>query len=332
MHQNSLMNKEKIFAVAPMMDWTDRHCRFFHRMMTRHALLYSEMVTTGAVIHGDRERLIGFSEMEHRVALQIGGSDPTECAKAALIGAQFGYDEINLNVGCPSDRVQSGQFGACLMAEPEVVGACISEMRSAVSIPVTVKCRIGIDDQDEDTDLDHFINVVARMGCVKFIVHARKAWLQGLSPKQNRDIPALNYERVYRLAKKREDLEISINGGITLLNEAAAHLEHVDGVMVGRAAYQNPWILADVDQKFFNRLNVANTRRDVVEGLVNYCEDAMSSGARLQQIGRHILGLYQGQPGARAWRRHLSENMHRKDCGPELLLEAAEKVNEQIAA
>ena len=332
MSDKKLKNMEKIFSVAPMMDWTDRHCRAFHRMLSRHAVLYTEMVTTGAVLHGDRDRLLGFDGAEHPVVLQIGGSDPDQCAEAARIGEDWGYDEINLNVGCPSDRVQSGRFGACLMAEPDLVARCIGEMRAAVSIPVTVKCRIGIDDQDEDEDLDRFVDKVAVSGCETFIIHARKAWLQGLSPKQNRDVPPLNYGRVHRLAERGDDLHISINGGITTLAEAADQIGHVDGVMLGRAAYQNPWLLADVDRAIYGAENPAMDRADIVGRLADYAENAMTKGARLNHIGRHVLGLYQGQPGARAWRRHLSENMHRPDATPELLLEAASWTSGPIAA
>ena len=314
------------------MDWTDRHCRYFHRLLSRHAVLYSEMVTTGAIIHGDRERLIGFSPCEHPVILQIGGSEPEHCVQAAQIAEKWGYDGINLNVGCPSDRVQSGRFGACLMAEPETVAACISEMRASVSMPVTVKCRIGIDNQDEDEDLDRFIETVAASGGEHFIVHARKAWLSGLNPKQNRDVPPLNYDRVYRLAERRPDLTISINGGIVDLAEAADHLAKVDGVMLGRAAYQNPWILADVDRALFGSENPATERRSVVGQLAEYAEQVMTGGARLRHVTRHVLGLYQGQPGARAWRRHLSENMHLDTATPQTLIDAANLVEDHSAA
>jgi tRNA-dihydrouridine synthase A len=320
------------FSVAPMMDWTDRHCRYFHRLLSHHALLYTEMVTIGAILHGDRQRLLGFSPAEHNLALQIGGAEPGQCADAARIAEDFGYDEINLNVGCPSDRVQSGRFGACLMAEPETVARCVAAMRSAVTLPVTVKCRIGIDDQDEDEDLDRFIEVVAAHGCERFIVHARKAWLSGLSPKQNRDVPPLNYERVYRLAQKRADLQIVVNGGILDLEGAAGHLARVDGVMLGRAAYQNPWLLADVDHAVFGVENPTANRFEVVQQLVPYAERAMGDGARLHHIARHVLGLYQGQPGARSWRRHLSENMHLDSARPQTLLDAAAMVEDQFVA
>ena len=300
--------------------------------MTRQALLYTEMVTTGAAIHGDRERLLGFSPEEHPLALQIGGSDPKECARAAKFGEEYGYDEINLNVGCPSDRVQSGRFGACLMAEPATVAACVAEMKSAVKLDVTVKCRIGIDNQDEDRDLDRFVDAVAEAGCKRFIIHARKAWLSGLSPKENRVVPPLNYERVHRLAARRSDLEVIINGGLCDLDSARAQADALGGVMLGRAAYQNPWILSKVDRVFFEKENPVSKRCDVVEKVAEYAENAMRRGAKLHHIARHVLGLYQGQPGARSWRRHLSENMHKDDASPETLLQAASLVGERAEA
>ncbi len=312
----------RVFSVAPMMDWTDRYDRYFLRLVSRHALLYSEMITAPAVIHGERDRLIGFDEAEHPLALQLGGSVPGELAQAARIGEDFGYDEINLNVGCPSDRAQSGRFGACLMAEPDLVAECVGEMRTAVAVPVTVKCRIGIDDQDEDSALDGFVDTVAAAGCNVFIVHARKAWLEGLSPKQNRDIPPLNYERVYRLKQRRPELRIVINGGIASLEEADAHLCHVDGVMLGRAAYQSPYMLAGVDRRCFGSHLAAPTRREVVERLVPYVEHKLNEGRRLSQITRHILGLFNNQPGARQWRRHLSENADKPGAGVSVIQEA----------
>jgi tRNA-dihydrouridine synthase A len=318
-------------SVAPMMDWTDRHCRFFHRQISRHALLYTEMVTAPAVIHGDRDRLLGHDRAEHPVALQLGGSDPAELAEAARIGAGFGYDEINLNVGCPSDRVQSGRFGACLMAEPELVGACVSAMREAVSVPVTVKSRIGIDDQDTEEGLDRFIDTVASAGCTSFIVHARKAWLEGLSPKENRDVPPLDHGRVYRLKEQRQDLEIIINGGIKSLAEAKTHLAHVDGVMLGRAAYQEPWVLAEVDSRLFAD-GVPVPLEEVVEAMVPYIEREMARGTRLHQITRHMTGLFAGIPGARAWRRTLSEKGVKHDAGTEVLREALACVQLPAAA
>lgn len=290
-----------------MMDWTDRHCRYFHRLMTTHARLYTEMVTADALIYGPRERLLKFATAEHPVALQLGGSDPVKLAEAATFGAEAGYDEINLNVGCPSDRVQSGTFGACLMAEPGVVAGLVTAMRHAVSIRVTVKCRIGIDDQDQDQDLARFIDCVADAGCDTFIVHARKAWLSGLSPKQNREVPPLNYARVWRLKEARPDLNIIINGGISSLAECQDHLRHVDGVMVGRAAYQTPYMLSEVDQTFFGVSDTPLSRRAVIEKLKPYIAEHLQSGGRLNNITRHVLGLYHGQKRARLYRRHLSE-------------------------
>ena len=310
------------FCVAPMMDWTDRHCRFFHRLLTRRALLYTEMVTAEAVLHGDRDRLLGFSPEEDPVALQLGGSDPARLAEAATIGADCGYDEINLNVGCPSDRVQEGRFGACLMAEPQLVAECVAAMRARVAVPVTVKCRIGIDDQDSETGLERFVSAVAGAGCRTFMVHARKAWLQGLSPKANREVPPLDYGRVHRLKAAHPELEIVINGGIGSLDEAEAHLARVDGVALGRAAYQNPYLLAEVDQRLFGDTSAPPLRRDAVEALLPYAERHLAAGGRLNNIARHILGLYRGQPRARAFRRHLSERAPREGAGTGVLLEA----------
>lgn len=315
-----------------MMDWTDRHCRFFHRLMTRRALLYTEMVTADAVIHGKREQLLGFSPQEHPVALQLGGSDATKLAEAAAIGAEWGYDEINLNVGCPSDRVQEGRFGACLMAEPALVGDLVTAMRARVSLPVTVKCRIGIDDQDEEADFQRFVDIVAVAGCGTFIVHARKAWLQGLSPKENREIPPLDYARVYRLKAARPDLTVVINGGIGSLDEADAHLKHVDGVMLGRAAYQTPWLLADVDRRLFGATEQAPSRADIVEQMVDYAAAHIARGGRLNNIVRHILGLYHGEPGARAFRRYLSEEAPRAGATAQVLREAARFVQDAAPA
>jgi len=305
-----------------MMDWTDRHCRHFHRVLTRHALLYTEMITAEAVIHGDRQKLLGFSPEEHPVALQLGGSDPKRLAMAARIGADFGYDEINLNVGCPSDRVQEGRFGACLMAEPALVAACIAAMRAACDVPVTVKCRIGIDDQDSEADLERFIATVAEAGCTQFVVHARKAWLQGLSPKENRDIPPLDYDRVYRLKAAHPELTIIINGGIGSLDEAASHLERVDGVMLGRAAYHTPYLLAGIDQRFFGSGDPPVTRGEVIERLIPYIERHLAAGGRLHAVTRHVLGLFHGEPGARIFRRHLSGTSLRDSAGLEPLQRA----------
>jgi tRNA-dihydrouridine synthase A len=294
------------FSVAPMMDWTDRHCRFFHRLMTRHALLYTEMLTTGAVIHGDRARLMGFDPAEHPLALQLGGCEPRELALAAKIGADLGYDEINLNVGCPSDRVQNGRFGACLMAEPARVADGVAAMKAAVRVPVTVKCRLGIDDQDTEESLDRFVDQVIAAGADLLIVHARKAWLQGLSPRENRDIPPLDYDRVYRLKARLGDFPVVINGGIRTLEEAEHHLRHVDGVMLGRAAYENPSLLLDVDPRFFGADAPCAFADEAVEALMPYVERALRSGARLHDVTRHLLGLFRGVPGARGFRRHLA--------------------------
>jgi tRNA-dihydrouridine synthase A len=307
------------FCIAPMMEWTDRHCRFFHRLLTRRALIYTEMVTTGAVLHGDRARLIGFDPAEHPVALQLGGSDPRALASCARIGADFGYDEINLNVGCPSDRVQAGRFGACLMAEPELVADLIAAMGESANVPVTVKCRIGIDDQDAEESLDRFIDAVAQGGCRTFILHARKAWLEGLSPKENRDVPPIDHDRVYRMKARRPDLTIIVNGGIGSFSEAEEHLTHVDGVMLGRAAYQDPYILAEVDRRLFGKDEPAPSRLDVLDSFMPYVEAELARGVRLNQMTRHILGLFHGQPRARAFRRVLAENAHLDGAGIDVL-------------
>jgi tRNA-dihydrouridine synthase A len=309
-------------CVAPMMEWTDRHCRFFHRLLTSRALLYTEMITAEAVIHGDRRRLLAFNPDEHSLALQLGGSDPDRLAEAAAIGADFGYDEINLNVGCPSDRVQHGRFGACLMAEPELVAACVARMQARVAVPVTVKCRIGIDEQDSEVDFERFITTVSAAGCNTFIVHARKAWLEGLSPKENREVPPLDYGRVFRLKQTHPHLEIVLNGGINSLEEAERHLAHVDGAMLGRAAYHTPYILAEVDRRLFGDRTLPARRREVVERLLPYIQRHLAQGGRLNNVTRHILGLYHGQPGARAFRRHLSEHAVRDRAGIGALLQA----------
>jgi len=289
-----------------MMDWTDRHCRFFHRLLTRRALIYTEMITTGAVLHGDRARLLGFDPAEHPVAVQLGGSDPAALARAARICADTGYDEINLNVGCPSDRVQEGRFGACLMAEPALVGDGVAAMKAAVGIPVTVKCRIGIDAQDPEASLDEFTRVVAAAGADALVVHARKAWLDGLSPKQNRHIPPLDYDRVYRLKRANPAREIVINGGIASLDEAVSHLRHVDGVMMGRAAYQEPWRLLAVDAELFGLPATFRSPKEAALALVPYIEREIARGTRLHAVARHVLGLFHGVPGARTFRRHLA--------------------------
>lgn len=317
-------------SVAPMMDWTDRHCRFFHRLLSKNTLLYTEMVTTGAVLHGDRERLLGFDAVEHPVALQLGGSEPADLAACARIAEEWGYGEVNLNVGCPSDRVQSGRFGACLMAEPDLVARLVGAMRDAVSIPVTVKSRIAIDAMEEWPTLDRFIRTVSAAGCDHFIVHARKAWLKGLSPKENRDVPPLRYDLVHRVKAEHPHLTIVINGGIRSLDEAAGHLDGpdggpdggLDGVMIGRAAYETPYLLADADRRLFGGAPGPD-RHAVVEAMIPYVEERMTRGTPLSAITRHMLGLFQGLPGARAWRRHISENAHRPGAGPEVLRTAA---------
>ncbi|QRM28112.1 tRNA dihydrouridine(20/20a) synthase DusA [Microvirga sp. VF16] len=297
---------QKFLTVAPMMEWTDRHCRAFHRVLSRRARLYTEMVTTGAVIHGPRERLLGFSPSEHPVAVQLGGSDPADLAKAARICADFGYDEINLNVGCPSDRVQNGRFGACLMQEPVLVGECVAAMKAAVSLPVTVKCRIGVDDQDTEEALNRLTDCVVAAGCDELTVHARKAWLQGLSPKENRDIPPLDYNRVYQLKQARPDLPIAINGGIKTMAEVHEHLKHVDGVMLGRVAYHEPEILLGVDPELYGEASPVVDGFEAVEAYEPYIAEQLAKGERLHNITRHMLGLFTGRPGARAYRRHLA--------------------------
>lgn len=301
----------KIISIAPMMDWTDRHERFFLRQISRRVCLYSEMITTGAIIHGDRARLLAFNPDEHPVALQIGGADPAALAECARIGADFGYDEINLNIGCPSDRVQSGSFGACLMAQPDLVARAVEAMAAAVDLPITVKHRIAIDDQEEWPTLSGFVETVAGAGCRHFIVHARKAWLQGLSAKENREVPPLRYELVHRLKQEKPALIVSINGGFTTLDATAAQLDHVDGVMIGREAYQNPYVLAEIDRRFFGEAADLPSRHDIVGRLLPYVERSVADGVPLKSITRHILGLFNGRPGARAWRRSLSENAPR---------------------
>jgi tRNA-dihydrouridine synthase A len=305
-----------------MMEWTDRHCRYFLRQISRHCRLYSEMVTSAALLHGDPERLIGFHPAEHPLALQLGGSDPGELASAARLGEALGYDEINLNLGCPSDRVRSGRFGACLMAEPERVTDCVAAMTASVAVPVTVKTRIGIDDQDSNEVLAALVERLAGAGCRTFIVHARKAILKGLSPKENRSIPPLRYDVVYQLKNEFPGLTIVLNGGIRQLDEAAAHLGHVDGVMVGREAYHNPFVLSRVDARFFADPRKEADRALIVERMLPYIERELSAGTELKHISRHMLGLYQGVPGARAWRRHLSEHAHRAGAGPGIILDA----------
>jgi tRNA-dihydrouridine synthase A len=315
-----------------MMDWTDRHCRAFHRLLGAHIVLYTEMVTATAILHGDRDRLLAFDASEHPVALQLGGADPEALARAARIGAEAGYDEINLNVGCPSDRVSSGRFGACLMAEPERVAACVAAMREAVTIPVTVKCRLGIDDLDTDAHLDHFVATVADAGCSLFIVHARKAILGGLSPKENREIPPLQYARVHGLATRRPDLEIVINGGLCTLDDARRELDRVPGVMLGREAYQNPLILAALHRALVDPGAPALDGEAVLHAFMPYVSRQLERGVPLHHMTRHLLGLFQGRPGARRFRRHLTETARRDGAGLEVLHDALACVQPRIAA
>jgi tRNA-dihydrouridine synthase A len=315
-----------------MMDWTDRHCRFFHRLLSRRARLYTEMVTTGAVIHGPRQRLLGFSPQEHPVAVQLGGSDPRGLAQAARICAELGYDEVNLNVGCPSDRVQGGRFGACLMREPDLVGEGVAAMKAAVAIPVTVKCRIGVDDQDTEAALNRLTECVVRAGADALVVHARKAWLQGLSPKENREVPPLDYGRVYRLKQAHPGLPIAVNGGIRSLAEAKAHLDHVDGVMLGRAAYQEPEVLLVVDREFFGEEPPAPDAFAALQAFEPYVAARLAEGVRLGAMTRHILGLFAGRPGARAFRRHLATEAVKPGAGLDVLRAAVARVAREPVA
>ena len=326
------MKYNSIFSVAPMMDWTDRHCRVFHRLLSRRARLYTEMLTTGAVIHGDRQRLLGFDRSEHPVALQLGGSNPRDLAESARIGEGYGYDEINLNVGCPSDRVKDGRFGACLMAEPQLVAECVAAMKQAVKVPVTVKCRIGIDDQDPEVALDTLSGAVIAAGADALVVHARKAWLNGLSPKENRDIPPLDYDRVYRLKAALSDVPVIINGGIPTIAAAKEHLAHVDGVMLGRAAYHEPWRLLSVDPELFGEPAPHATMHEAIEALMPYIERELAAGTRLHSITRHLVGAFHGVPGARAFRRYLAENCVKAGAGTEQLAEALDLVDPRAPA
>ncbi|UUX51095.1 tRNA dihydrouridine(20/20a) synthase DusA [Nisaea acidiphila] len=319
-------------SVAPMMDWTDRHDRYFLRLISRRAVLYTEMVTTGALLHGEAARFLRYDDTEHPVVLQLGGSEPEAMAECARMAEDWGYDEVNINVGCPSDRVQSGSFGACLMREPDLVARCVEAMSAAVSIPVTVKSRIGVDDQVPEDVLPGFIRQVSDAGCRHVIVHARKAWLQGLSPKENRDVPPLDYPLVHAMKQAWPDLTISINGGIQSLDEAERQLAHVDGVMIGRAAYQTPWILADVDRRFYGETSAPADPWEIAEAMVEYAGARMTEGVPLKSITRHMLGLFQGRAGARAWRRHLSENAHLDGARPEVIREAAALVLRREAA
>lgn len=320
------------FCIAPMIDWSDRHARYFWRLLTKNAVLYTEMITTGALLHGAAARFLRFDDSEHPLALQLGGSDPVDLAKCAKLAEQHSYDEVNLNCGCPSDRVQNGAFGACLMAQPQRVADCIKAMQDACSLPITIKHRIGIDDLDSYEAMAHFVATVAATGCTTFIVHARKAWLSGLSPKENREIPPLRYTEVYRLKQEFPALNIVINGGISEIAASREHLQHVDGVMLGRAAYHNPYLLSTIDRDLFGANTAIPSRAEVIEKLLPYIENQMGHGATLHHITRHILGLYQGEPGARQFRRILSEQAHRKGAGIEILLQALSAVESRSIA
>ena len=310
------------FCVAPMLDWTDRHCRFFHRLLSRHALLYTEMIATGALIHGERDRFLQFNHEEQPLALQLGGSVPTDLSICAKMAEDYGYSEVNLNVGCPSSRVQNGRFGACLMAEPERVAECFTAMKRSVAIPVTIKSRIGIDDQDSYAELANFIATISDAGCKTFIIHARKAWLNGLSPKQNREIPPLRYDMVYQIKQDFPELEIILNGGITSLDQAINAMDFVDGVMLGREVYQKPFLLSEVDQIFFQDPAYNPCRVEIVMQLIPYIQQQLKYGVRLNSISRHILGLFCGQPGAKNWRRYISENACKTDADENVILTA----------
>ncbi|WP_153915464.1 tRNA dihydrouridine(20/20a) synthase DusA [Shewanella sp. TC10] len=317
----------RALSIAPMLDWTDRHYRYFARLMSANTVLYTEMVTTGAIIHGQGDYL-AYNQEEHPVALQLGGSNAKDLATCAKLAFERGYDEINLNVGCPSDRVQNGRFGACLMGEPTLVAECVDAMKQVADIPVTVKTRIGIDEQDSYEFLTDFVDTVKGVGCDTFIVHARKAWLQGLSPKENREIPELNYERVYQLKRDYADLNISINGGVKTLADSLTHLKQLDGVMIGREAYQNPYILAQVDQLIYGEDKPVITREQVIEQMMPYIEQHLKDGGRLNHITRHMIGLFQGLPGSRGWRRHLSENAHKAGAGVSVIWDAVARMEQ----
>ncbi len=321
-----MSNINRKFTVAPMLDWTDRHCRYFHRLLTKQALLYTEMVTTGALLNGDVERHLRFNAFEQPVALQLGGSEPKEMVACARLAEDYGYAEVNINVGCPSERVQKGAFGACLMAEPHLIADCVAAMQAAVNIPVTVKNRIGIDEQQERDSLFNFVETVAQAGCQTFIVHARKAWLKGLSPKENREIPPLNYALVYELKQAFPQLEIIINGGITTLEQCQHHLQFVDGVMVGREAYHNPWLLAQVDSQLYATPDSFNQRKAVIDAFIPYIEQQLSQGVTLAPMSKPILGLFQGIAGARYWRRYISENAFKPNADSKILLQAMQKI------
>ncbi len=316
---------KNFISIAPMMDWSDRHFRYFIRLITKHSLLYTEMITSGAIIHGDRDRFLTYNEEEHPIAIQLGGSDPKDLGTCAEIVTTYGYDEINLNVGCPSARVQSGSFGACLMAEPDLVAECVASMKQKTSLPVTVKTRLGIDDRDSYEELSDFIKTVQKAGCETFILHARKAWLNGLSPKENREVPPLQYDVVYQIKKDFPELEIMINGGIKSKHDINTHLAHIDGVMIGREAYHNPFILADIDQLFYNH-QASPSRIEVIEEFIGYLDKQIDKGVHLKHMSRHILGLFQGQVGAKKWRRHISENAHKPNTTSQVIKDALSEV------
>ena len=327
-NSSSLKALDRRFCVAPMLDCTDRHARFFLRQISHHAVMYTEMVTTGALIHGDRARFLDFSPAEHPIALQLGGSDSKAMAQCAEFAQEWGYDEVNINVGCPSDRVQSGSFGACLMQEPGLVAENVHAMSAVVDIPVTVKARIGVDDQEPRDALWRLTEAVANAGCQVLLVHARKAWLKGLSPKENRDIPPLDYELVYQLKRDFPELEVIINGGIKTLAESQQHLNQVDGVMVGREAYSNPYILAGVDSQLYADQRMVLSREQVLQKYLDYCAEQLQQGTRLNHLSRHVVGLFHGEPNSRLWRQHISENAHKKGVGLEVLQQAFEKQQE----
>ncbi len=322
---NDIVNKH-IISIAPMMDWSDRHYRFFMRLITKRALLYTEMITTGAIIHGDRDRFLRYNAEEHPIAIQLGGSDPEQLEKCATIVTDYGYDEINLNVGCPSDRVQSGRFGACLMAEPDLVAECVASMKNKTDLPITVKTRLGIDDRDSYEELYEFVKKVSESGCETFILHARKAWLNGLSPKENRNIPPLQYDVVYQIKKDFPDLEIIINGGVKTMREIDTHLQQIDGAMIGREAYHNPYILAEVDQLFYKENTTPLSRSEVIDQFIEYADQQIEHGVHIKHMTRHILGLFQGQPGAKKWRRYISENAYKKGANSDVITKALAEV------
>ncbi len=325
--ENSTQSVNRRFCVAPMMTHTDRHFRYFLRLISQHTMLYTEMLTSGALIHGDTDHFLAYNKEEHPLAIQLGGSHPDDLAKCAGISEDAGYDEVNLNVGCPSDRVQSGQFGACLMLNPELVGDCVSAMRNSVRIPITVKCRIGVDDRDSYEELSSFIDIVKQAGCRTFVIHARKACLNGLTPRQNREIPPLNYERVFAIKQAFPELEIIINGGISNVQESQELLKQVDGVMLGRAICHNPFLLIDVDRQIFQQSSQTKTRHDILEQYMEYIKSQLSQDVYLKHMSRHILGLFNGQKGARAYRRYLSEQAYRPDAGIEVVEKAVEHLS-----